>query len=97
MSGHAGFGADGRDIVCAAVSSAAYLTVNTITDVLALSPLLLYEADGEMRLMMEEKDAPACRTIFCGLKLHLTNLEEQYPQNLRVNYNILEADPPPGP
>ena len=34
IDGHAGFGEAGTDIVCAAVSSAAYMTVNTITEVL---------------------------------------------------------------
>ena len=33
MEGHAEYGEAGEDIVCAAVSSAAYLVVNTLTDV----------------------------------------------------------------
>ena len=34
VSGHAGAGSAGRDIVCAAVSSAVYMAANTVTDVL---------------------------------------------------------------
>ena len=34
ISGHAGAGSAGRDIVCAAVSSAAYMAANTLTDVI---------------------------------------------------------------
>ena len=33
LCGHAGAGVAGEDIVCAAVSSAAYMAANTVTDV----------------------------------------------------------------
>lgn len=90
VSGHAGLSESGSDILCAAVSSAVFLTVNTITDVLHVTPLTLRAEDGEMLLQIEQKDEPVCRNIFSGLKLHLTQLEEQYSDHLRVSY--LEPD-----
>lgn len=36
MKGHAGAGAYGSDPVCAAVSSAAYMAANTITDIIGI-------------------------------------------------------------
>ena len=33
MEGHAGYADPGEDIVCAAVSSVAYMTANTITEI----------------------------------------------------------------
>lgn len=87
IEGHSGAGSKGNDVVCAAVSSAAYLTVNTITDVLNVVPLVLRVRDGEMYLRLSEVDEPACRDLLKGLRLHLTALEEEYPQNLRVAYS----------
>ena len=73
LAGHAGWGEEGTDIVCAAVSSAAYLVANTVTDVLGVAPLSL-------------RDEPACRDFLRGLKLHLCGLEEQYPAHMKVSY-----------
>ena len=38
----------GTDIVCAAVSSAAFLIANTVTEVMHLSAQILVEDDGSM-------------------------------------------------
>lgn len=84
--GHAGRGAAGGDVVCAAVSSAVYLTVNTITDVLSVTPLNLRVREGELALRIAQRDEPVCRVPLQGLKLHLLGLEEQYPDAIRVKY-----------
>ena len=86
LEGHAGYGEAGTDIVCAAVSSAVYLTVNTLTEICHISPLSLRVGEGELFFRIEPKDEPVCRDLLRGLKLHLTTLEEQYPKNLRVGY-----------
>ncbi|MCI8385482.1 MAG: ribosomal-processing cysteine protease Prp [Acutalibacter sp.] len=86
LAGHAGWGEEGTDIVCAAVSSAAYLVANTVTDVLGVAPLSLRAGEGEMLLRLEERDEPACRDFLRGLKLHLCGLEEQYPAHMKVSY-----------
>lgn len=86
VAGHSGYAEQGMDIVCASVSSAAYLTVNTLTEVLHISPLALRAEDGEMFFRVEEKDELACRNFLSGLRLHLTELESQYSQYLKVNY-----------
>lgn len=86
MEGHAGWGEEGTDIVCAAVSSAAYLVANTVTEVLAVTPLALRVDEGEFFLRLEPRDEPLCRSLMQGLKLHLSQLEEQYPEYLNVSY-----------
>ena len=86
MRGHSGYGEENTDIVCAAVSSAAYLTVNTVTDVLHVTPLALRVEDGDMFFRIDQKDEPSCRDILAGLKLHLIQLEEQYSDYIRVEY-----------
>lgn len=85
VEGHSGYAEEGADIVCAAVSSAVYFTVNTITEVLLVPPLSLRAEEGELFFRVEEGDGPVCRPLFQGLKLHLVQLEEQYPGFLRVD------------
>lgn len=85
VSGHADFGDVGKDVVCAAVSSAAYLVANTITDVLHAEASAVDE-EGYLCVQVAERDAHLCRTILEGLKLHLLGLEEQYPQAIHVSY-----------
>lgn len=86
MQGHADYGEAGQDIVCAAVSSSAYLVVNTLTEVRHVAPLSLRVGEGEMFFRVEPKDEPLCRDLLQGLKLHLQALEEQYPGCLKVGY-----------
>lgn len=86
ITGHSGFAEEGEDIVCSAVSSAAYMAVNTITDVLHVTPLTLIAEDGDMRLRLERADVKAARDILSGLKMHMVNLEEQYSSYIRVGY-----------
>lgn len=85
INGHSGMAESGNDIVCAFVSSAAYMTANTITDVIHAQATAEAE-DGDMFVMVAKKDAISCRDILAGLKLHLLNTEEQYPNYLQVNY-----------
>ena len=85
LSGHAGYGEAEEDIVCAAVSSAAYLTANTVTEILHADAQVSAE-DGEMYVRVSRSSAADCRSIFAGFKLHMIGLEEQYSENFRVSY-----------
>lgn len=84
--GHSGYGESGTDILCAAVSSAAYLTANTITEVLRAEVADVSVSDARMTLRVSEKSASSCGILLNGLKLHLLGLEEQYPDNMKVSY-----------
>ena len=83
IKGHSGFDSSGRDIICAFVSSAAYMTANTVTEIIG-ADAFAEDNDGEMLVRVEKKDAEKCRISFEGLKLHLINTEEQYPNYLKV-------------
>lgn len=84
MKGHSGFNSSGDDIVCAAVSSAAYMVVNTITDVLKANADVSVQ-EGKMHILVEDKSAKSCRPLFLGLMLHLSALQEQYKENININ------------
>lgn len=86
IAGHADSGLCGSDVICASVSSAAYMTANTVTDIIRVQATASVDESGEMFLLVQEKDAVSCRNILSGFKLHVLALEEQYPKNIHVNY-----------
>ena len=59
MEGHAGAGEAGQDVVCAAISSAAYLVVNTLTDICHVTPLTLRAEEGRMSSESSQGMSPA--------------------------------------
>lgn len=85
IKGHSDIAESGKDILCAFVSSAAILTANTISEIIK-AKADIYSGDGEVYVMIKRNDAALCRDILEGLKLHLINAEEMYPDNLTVNY-----------
>ncbi len=84
ISGHSGFAEEGSDIICSAVSSAAFMTANTITEVLNITPVELSVSDGNMYLKLDELSAHKCSDIMKGFVLHLSSLSEQYKQYIKV-------------
>lgn len=83
ISGHSGAGEEGNDIVCAAVSSAAYMTANTITDVVGIQASVSVK-DGYMDCKIAPEDVKVCFPLLKGLRLHLLALRQQYPQNIQI-------------
>ena len=84
VKGHSGFSEEGSDIVCAAVSSAAIMTVNTITEILGERDTSKVK-DGF--LQFEASGKPA-RDMIMGLKLHLEGLSEEYPDYVTVTTEV---------
>ena len=84
ISGHAMFAESGKDIICAAVSSAAYMAANTITDVIGAKADAAAQ-DGAMSVTLNQPDERA-ETVLKGLELHLTELSKQYPDNIKIIY-----------
>ena len=80
--GHSGTAERGEDVICAFVSSACYLTANTVTEVIGL-PAAAKDADGYMRLSIRQSPEKA-QDILKGLQLHFTELAKQYPETIKV-------------
>ena len=77
ISGHSGFSKQGSDIICSAVSSAAYMAVNTLTDVQKLDCDVTVN-DGFMDLKLSKAEAEAAQVVLNGLLLHLDALSQEY-------------------
>ena len=85
--GHSGYADHGEDIVCSAVSSAAYLVANTLTDIMRISAdVKVDDSLGYMKLIVDKNKLSMCSDILNGLKVHLLLLEEIYSKNLKVSY-----------
>lgn len=85
ISGHSS--EDGDDeigkIVCAAVSSAAYMAANTVTDIIG-DKAEIFVDDAVMRFYV--KNPSDCTVkVLEGLRLHLTELSEQYGSNITIH------------
>lgn len=82
LDGHAGAGVSGQDIVCAAVSSAAYMTANTVTEIVGAAADITVD-DGYMRMVVTDR-LDRCQDILSGFRLHLEALQDQYPKRVHL-------------
>ena len=84
ISGHSSMNCDDENgrIVCSAVSSAAYMAANTITEIIGDKA----EAEVSDALMHFEVINPTLTSIKVleGLELHLTELSVQYSNNIKI-------------
>ena len=90
LSGHSGAGEEGTDIVCSAISSAVYMAANTIIEIMKLNPETVVR-DGYLKLSMNIEDARKSKVITDGLYLHLSELQSQYPNNLKLERGVFNA------
>ena len=82
IDGHSGSAESGQDIVCAAVSSAAYMAVNTITEILG-EDVEADVNDGYMKIKLCGNN-DAAKDILRGLELHISELSKDYPDFIKI-------------
>ncbi len=85
VSGHAGLASSGRDILCAAVSSASYMAANTIIEI-CKAECETKVSDGFMEIRPKDFAEEGVRTVLNGLSLHMRELSAQYPKQMKVIY-----------
>ena len=86
ISGHSTCDADDMlgKIVCSSISSAAYLTANTLIEVVKADvETELDEETGFMSVNLKSKLSESQVTLM-GLKIHLEQLAKQYRNHLKV-------------
>ena len=89
VQGHSGWGDEGADIVCAAVTSAIRLVESTVNDVMGLcASVKVREKDAKIIFHLPGGlSAPAestCQNLLAGLMVYLTQLHDEYPENIEV-------------
>ena len=86
MKGHSTASAEDEQgrLVCSAISSAAYLTANTVTEIIgADADVSVNEKKGEMRFEVKSNLEDAIPTL-CGFKLHMEQLSGQFPEHITI-------------
>lgn len=82
ISGHAGWADSGKDIVCAAVTSAVQLVANGITEVQGINADVQV-LENTIALTLQDQTGKASQWI-AALHLHLTLLSEEYENTLNI-------------
>ena len=82
ISGHSGSAEEGSDIICSAISSAAYMAANTITEIVKCN-VDADVSDGFMSFHVTTKLSDA-QQILEGLRLHFEALAADYPDNIKL-------------
>ena len=80
--GHSMSAPKGEDLICAFVSSACLMAANTVTEIIGIDADA-NAGDGYLKLIMKGS-AKSAQDILNGLKLHLSELEKDYPENINV-------------
>lgn len=82
ITGHAGMAPQGKDILCAAVSSAAQMTANTVTEIVRANAAVIM-TDGFMDVTLLDR-IDECQAVLSGLRLHIRELRNQYPTRIHL-------------
>lgn len=84
FSGHAGYYNHGPDIVCAAISMAAQMTVIGLCSVAKTDITEKFFNPGEAEITLHDPSNIQAQTLVNTLELALLDLALQYPENLQV-------------
>ncbi len=89
VEGHSGLANEGEDILCAAVTSAVRLTECAVNDVLGLEAGVKVKAEKALISLklpggLGQTNESTCQTILTALMLYLSQLHEEYPENIIV-------------
>ena len=89
VQGHSGWGQEGQDIVCAAVTSAIRLVECTVNDVMGLcASVKIREKDAKISFRLpgglSAQAESTCQNLLTGLMVYLTQLHDEYPENIEV-------------
>lgn len=83
VSGHAGYAENGKDIVCASVSSAVQMAINGITEIVKTNCLVKVK-DGCIECILPPEPRPAAKHFVSALRLQLKNLSEDFPGTINL-------------
>lgn len=88
IKGHSTSSADDETgkVVCSAISSAAFMAANTITEIIGAKALINVN-DGEMELKVTS-NLEECTTVLMGFMLHMQQLSKQYSGYIKIDTEV---------
>ena len=81
ISGHANFDDNGKDIVCASVSSIVITTINACIEIDEDS---IYYEDKEKLIIEIKKENEVIKKLINNMVFMLESLEKDYPKNIKI-------------
>ena len=89
VEGHSGLADEGEDVLCAAVTSAVRLTECAVNDVLGLEASVKVKSEKalislKLPVGLGQTNESTCQTLLTALMLYLSQLHEEYPENIIV-------------
>lgn len=92
VSDHAGYGEEGSDIVCSAVSSMLMLTLNTVTERFGCKADIKADEDGATVDAKVFDYTPEAEGIIKQFAWEVWELSQSYPENVTVNADFLKGE-----
>ena len=87
IEGHSGYAEEGSDVICASVSSAAYMAANTLTEIVGAQADINVD-DGYLKLMIKSTTEKT-EIILQGLELHISTLAQDYDEYILCDEKTL--------
>ncbi|MBQ3136940.1 MAG: ribosomal-processing cysteine protease Prp [Clostridia bacterium] len=87
IRGHSGYAEEGSDVICASVSSAAYMAANTLTEIVGVKADIAVE-DGCLELTLKEANDKT-EIVLQGLELHISTLAQDYDEYILCRQKTL--------
>lgn len=84
ISGHAGYAAAGSDVCCAAVSSAAQLVCNTVTDFFCDENARADAKENSLELLTDGND-PVSGKLIESFFTHMGFIAEEFPEGVKLS------------
>lgn len=86
LTGHSTAYADDEvgKLVCASVSSAAYMVANTITEIIGAEASVTVDEDAGEMLLKVKSDFELAMPILLGFKLHMEQLSKQFTDYITI-------------
>ena len=87
--GHSGYAEAGSDIVCASITAVITLVEATVNDVMGLAAAVkISEKNAKISFRLPGGLSPTaestCQTLLAGMMVYLSQLHEDYPENVEV-------------
>ncbi len=84
ISGHSSVNCDDIEgkIVCSAVSSAAYMTANTVTEI--IGDEIEAQVDDALMIIKVKKPSDKAIAVLEGFRLHIEQLSSQYDDRISI-------------
>ena len=86
LTGHSTASADDElgKLVCASISSAAYMVANTITEIIGAEASATVNEDAGEMLLKVKSDYEMALPVLLGFKLHMEQLSKQFTDYITI-------------